>query len=78
MYSLPPSTHPAASLHLGVELHRVEILMRKLSMHATQAISSILHARREEEIAHRKLANNLFFLCVNGDWVVQPLGHAVL
>ena len=40
--------------HLGVELPNVEKLMRKLNMHATQAVSSILHARREEETAHRK------------------------
>ena len=41
-------------LHLGVELPHVEKSMRKLHMHATQAISSILHARREEETTHRK------------------------
>ena len=40
--------------HLGVELPNVEKLMRKLNMHATQTVSSILHARREEETAHRK------------------------
>ena len=44
----------ACLLHLGVELPRVEKIMRKLSIHATQAVSSILHARREEETAHRK------------------------
>ena len=44
----------ACLLHLGVELPRVEKIMRKLNMHATQAVSSILHARREEETAHRK------------------------
>ena len=41
-------------LHLGVELPLVEKSMRKLNMHATQAVSSILHARREEETTHRK------------------------
>ena len=44
----------ACLLHLGVEPPRVEKIMRKLNMHATQAVSSILHARREEETAHRK------------------------
>ena len=44
----------ACLLHLGVELPHVEKTMRKLNMHATQAISSILHARWEEETAHRK------------------------
>ena len=44
----------ACLLHLGVELPRVEKIMRKLNMHATQAVSSILHARQEEETAHRK------------------------
>ena len=44
----------ACLLHLGVELPRVEKIMCKLNKHATQAVSSILHARREEETAHRK------------------------
>ena len=46
----------ACILHLGVELPHVEKTktMRKLNMHATQAVSSILHTRLEEETAHRK------------------------
>ena len=44
----------ACLLHLGVELPRVENRMHKHNMHATQAVSSILHARREEETTHRK------------------------
>ena len=36
----------ACLLHLGVELPRVEKIMRKLNLHTTQAVSSILHARR--------------------------------
>ena len=43
----------ACLLHLGVELPRVEKTMHKLNLHATQAVSSILHARRDEE-THRK------------------------
>ena len=43
----------ACLLHLVVELTRVE-KMCKLNMHATQAVSSILHARREEETARCK------------------------
>ena len=44
----------ACLLHLGVELPRVEKIMRRLNLHATQAVSSILHAWREEKTTHRK------------------------
>ena len=47
-------TNTRACLHLGVELPRMEKIMRELNMHATQAVSSILYARREEETAHCK------------------------
>ena len=35
---------PACLLHLGVKFPRGEKIIRKLNMHATQAVSSILHA----------------------------------
>ena len=61
----------ACLLHLGVE-HPCMEKMHKLSMNATRSVSSILHARWEEEERIVNLANVFFAFMVTPN-----LGHAM-